>query len=474
MNKIFKTIGLSLMALVAMTFAACSSEDFSGANQSGMPNVADANYSVTVDQSTNYVTFAFNSPGMYPIWTIDGKTYTDPGLKRFYAIEGDYTYSLKVGNANGVSDGEVTGTFHINETRYDFSPTLKNLTDGGTKEWRIYSAKKGHMGCGPASNPIEWWCANPEDKKDNTIYDDRITFTIPADGKTPSGEYTYSSGEDGHIFVNKGVEHYATNPHNDSDYDTPESPMTSTYELGYNVAEDLVTLTLPAGTLFPYIASDAQFTEATTFRVTDINSKTMTLVLDLDGISWQFILVNGADEAPDESFDPEKVNWADVNSPLNLGAPFNTKGEFTFWWATNGWASGGDGTQDPTFSYADGVYTLTTTSAGSETWQGQCSMICPINIEAGQFYDFSIDFNSSVAKENVTFKFAEGAEGDPNPIIEEVGSVKVKKGANKIQFAKRVAPASFANGKLIFDFGIREAGETYEISNIIIQKHNPK
>jgi hypothetical protein len=74
----------------------------------------------------------------------------------------------------------------------------------------------------------------------------------------------------------------------------------------------------------------------------------------------------------------------------------------------------------------------------------------------------------------VTFKFAEGAQGDPNAIIEEVGSVKVKKGDNKIRFAKRVAPASFANGKLIFDFGFREAGETYKISNIIIQKHNPK
>ncbi len=479
MNKIFKTIGLSLMSVLAMTFAACSPEDFDGANQGGLPSVAGltegVDYLVSVDQSTNFVTFKLLTPGLYPIWGIDGKTTTDPGYRKFYAMEGDYSYSLKVGNANGVSDGEITGTFHIDETRYDFTPFLQKLTNGETKEWRIYASKKNHMGCGPYGNPIDWWAANANEKASNGIYDDRITFTMPTDIKSAKGEYTYSPGDDGLIFVNKGVSHYPNQDPN-NDYDAVENPMTSTYGFDYNVDENVIMLTLPAGTLFPYMANDSQFDQGSTFRVTDINSKTMTLVLDLDGISWQFILINGADEASAKEFDPDMVNWADVNSPLNLGAPFNTKGEFTLWWATYGWnpTSDDDPSVLPVTSYKDGVYTITTTCGGNEAWQGQCSMICPINIEAGQYYDFSIDFNSSVEKENVTFKFAEGVKGDPNAIVEEVGSVKVKKGDNKIRFAKRVAPASFANGKLIFDFGFREAGETYKISNIIIQKHNPK
>ena len=100
-------------------------------------------------------------------------------------------------------------------------------------------------------------------------------------------------------------------------------------------------------------------------------------------------------------------------------------------------------------------------------------MICPITIEAGAYYDFSIDLNSSVDKENVTFKFCQG-NNDDNAIVAEVGNVRVKAGDNKIRYAKRVAASGFTEGKLMFDFGFREPGETYKISNIIIQKHNPK
>ena len=288
MNKIFKTIGLSLMSVLAMTFAACSPEDFDGANQGGLPSVAGltegVDYLVSVDQSTNFVTFKLLTPGLYPIWGIDGKTTTDPGYRKFYAMEGDYSYSLKVGNANGVSDGEITGSFHIDETRYDFTPFLQKLTNGETKEWRIYASKKNHMGCGPYGNPTEWWAANANDKANNGIYDDRITFTMPTDIKSAKGEYTYSPGDDGLIFVNKGVSHYPNQDPN-NDYDAAESPMTSTYGFDYNVDEDVIMLTLPAGTLFPYMANDSQFDQGSTFRVIDINSKTMTLVLDLDGIS---------------------------------------------------------------------------------------------------------------------------------------------------------------------------------------------
>lgn len=110
MNKILRYVGCALMAAFAL--ASCSPEDYDGVNEAGIPKLEDAIYSVTVDQSTNTVTYSFDTPGMYPIWTIDGKTVTNTTVKKFYALAGDYNYSLQVGNRNGVSDGKIDGTPH--------------------------------------------------------------------------------------------------------------------------------------------------------------------------------------------------------------------------------------------------------------------------------------------------------------------------------------------------------------------------
>mgnify|MGYP001224024048 FL=1 len=47
----------------------------------------------------------------------------------------------------------------------------------------------------------------------------------------------------------------------------------ATYNLGYNAELDCVTITLPAKTLFPYMADDAQMNGAMTYIITDLNSK---------------------------------------------------------------------------------------------------------------------------------------------------------------------------------------------------------
>lgn len=359
---------------------------------------------------------------------------------------------------------------HIDETRYDFGPTLDKLSGGSTKEWRIYANKAGHMGCGPYTNPTEWWSAAPHDKDGNTIYDDRITFSNDY-------KYTYSSGEDGHIFVNTGVNHYATNPNNGSDYDTPENGMESTFELGYNAAEDVVTLSLPAGTLFPYIANDVQFSSGSTFRILDINNKTITLSLDLEGISWQFILVNGEDEAEEEGFNPDDVNWCAVDAAENLGAGFNTKGTMSFWWANAGWAQIGD----PGFSFADGVYTIDVTENGGGEWQAQCTINgVPLNIEEEAYYDISCKLTASESIDRVTIKVNKDpdVDGDPNTLFYN-GGISLKKGENTVRFAKIMAmngstPIAFDQAKFIVDLGGAPVGAQVSLSDIIIQKHNPK
>ena len=89
----------------------------------------------------------------YPIWIFDGTTYsTTNGLKKIYAVAGDYTVDVKIGNANGISDGVITKTFHVDNTIMDFTKYYTLLCKDG-KKWHIDGETAGHMGCGePGTN----------------------------------------------------------------------------------------------------------------------------------------------------------------------------------------------------------------------------------------------------------------------------------------------------------------------------------
>lgn len=473
MKNILKTLGLTLMAVLAMT--ACSPEKFDGADENGLPNIASADYTVTVDQETNMVTFTLNTPGMYPIWTIEGSPEykgTVNGYKKHYIFKGTYNYTLKVGNRNGVSDGEVTGTFTIDNTRYDFSKTIAALTGGDTKEWRIYASKKGHMACGPeGSDGTGWWSAAPNEKAGEGIYDDRITFSS-------TDAYTYSAGEDGNTFINAGVTAFGVTA--GGDYSMPlvgQFGMLSEgkYALGYNDAMGQETITLPAHMLFPYIGHQQQIDAAYTLRILSIDSKYMELALDLPGIVWHFSLINGDDPEPSTDFDPEKVNWAETGSSLNLAKNLNTVGSMVFWWADAGWAQ----QADPTFEYANGVYTITAPYSTAAQWQAQCSIHNGgLNLEAGKAYDFQVVIEANQLFENATIKVCQ--EDNDDNILVFANPVVLKKGTNVVQLAKRYVKgkdggdADATNCKFIIDLGGCPAGLSVKVKDIVVQAHNPK
>lgn len=211
MNKILKYIGCALVSGLAL--AACSPDDFNGAN-GNLPLVSDYEAKVTVDQENNVATFEIVctdgsvAEGVYPIWTINTGSETKSTVNGFktnkVVVAGTYSYTFQVGNRNGISDGVKSGTFTINTTRYDFLPTIEKLTGGSSKEWRVYSATKGHLGCGEGhNNPAGWWSAGPEEKASEGMYDDRVIFTKT--DAASAGAYSYSAGEDGNTFLNAGV-----------------------------------------------------------------------------------------------------------------------------------------------------------------------------------------------------------------------------------------------------------------------------
>lgn len=490
--KYKKIRNLTTLLLAGLAMIACSPEDYSGVD-GNIPQISDYTPVVTVDQDNNIATFNIvdkngNEPvGVYPIWEITTTTTTKTTVNGYKTptiiLAGDYTYTLKVGNRNGISAQSVDGTFTINTTRYDFSDFVSKLTDNSTKEWRIYSAQAGHMGCGESiTNPANWWSAGAEDKSAEGIYDDRVTFTANAD-KLAEGTYTYSAGDDGLTFCNTGVTTLGITG-SSADYSTPcvgvnGAQTTATYSLAYDSSLDMVTITLPAKTLFPYMASDAQMSGAYTLYVSDINTKTMTCVLALESICWQFIFVNGEDA--ETTFDVNQINWCETNDAENIGNAFNQTGTMNFWFADANWSQ----VDDPDFSYVDGVYTITTKTASAAEWQGQCSIpTTAVNVEAGEFYDFSCKIIASEAVDRITIKINKDPDDDPAGDVNTLfykNNFSLKAGENTLRYAK-ITPTntstkestSFDQAKFVLDIGGCAAGVTLKLSDIIIQKHNPK
>ena len=115
-TKIFIT------CLAALALVACSPDEYSGADPNGVPQVndyADA-FKVTVDQSTNQAHFTFDPSvqGITPVWIINGSRYSSSySDSAYYRKAGDYTVECKVKNRNGISDGSIIQTFHVNKTK---------------------------------------------------------------------------------------------------------------------------------------------------------------------------------------------------------------------------------------------------------------------------------------------------------------------------------------------------------------------
>ena len=452
MKNIIKYMAGALFAGLTMT--ACSPEKFDGPDQAGVPTSNGADFDISVDQSINQVTVSYNQKGSYPIWSFDGgKTYsTQPTVSKIFALRGDYQVSMKIGNRNGISQGEVTKTFTMNQTQVDFD-SYKSKFVG--KEWRIKYDEAGHMGCGPSgTDGLGWWSAAPGDKADWGVYDDRITFSN-------DGAYTYNPGAGGTVYVNWGCSiypEYNINKASETDFTAPVDPQTSSYTLDAD-ADGNVVIKLAAKTLFPYIANDEQFNGGE-YRIESLSNKKMSLIIDNGNIAWHFILTSEEDKPATPS-----INWVAVDSPDNLGAGFNTVGTMEFWWADAGWGQIGN----PEFSYADGVYTITATENGGAEWQAQNSIHhVETNIVKDEYYNIRFKINASAEVGRFTFKICD--EGNDDNTLIYKNDLELAAGDNVIELKDIKSGGSFTEAKLFIDLGGITPGTTLKLSDIIVQK----
>lgn len=379
MKTTLKYIALSMSAAL---MAACS-PDYITPDQAKLPQAADFDVQVEVNQETNYVTFNMNNNGIVPVWVVGatdpidnangskvtGKNYayTGNGLLLRFRDEGKHTVEVKAYNAHGISVGSQMVEFTLNNTYrdpFDPAPYIKALNDGSTKTWEWNHTVAGHFGCGPfGGTGTEWWSAGAEDKKDWSLYDDKITFGA-------DGSYIYDPG-DGQLYVNanSGIKpEYATG----EDYLVPWEKTTATYSVESNwndAGVEEIYITLPKGTPMSYVADQTELDDP---RYLVLESKPadmkkcLKLVANLktsgnpDGIAWHYEFVkegSAGGDVTDPLYGKTSKTWvldSEANGHIGCGPDqANAAG----WWAAGPNEKAGFGLYDDEITfYADGKY----------------------------------------------------------------------------------------------------------------------
>lgn len=379
MKTTLKYIALSMSAAL---MAACS-PDYITPDQAKLPQAADFDVQVEVNQETNYVTFNMNNNGIVPVWIVGatdpidnangskvtGKNYayTGNGLLLRFRDEGKHTVEVKAYNAHGISVGSQMVEFTLNNTYrdpFDPAPYIKALSDGSTKTWEWNHTVAGHFGCGPfGGTGTEWWSAGAEEKKDWSLYDDKITFGA-------DGSYIYDPG-DGQLYVNanSGIKsEYATG----EDYLVPWEKTTATYSVESNwndAGVEEIYITLPKGTPMSYVADQTELDDP---RYLVLESKPadmkkcLKLVANLktsgnpDGIAWHYEFVkegSAGGDVTDPLYGKTSKTWvldSEANGHIGCGPDqANAAG----WWAAGPNEKAGFGLYDDEITfYADGKY----------------------------------------------------------------------------------------------------------------------
>lgn len=466
MKNHIKSLFVAMAAVSApMLMTSCTEDDYYNVDINGVPEAsayAD-NMVITVDQETNTATFEFTGSGVYPVWIVDGKNYSsNMRFSRYYRKAGDYTIEMKVGNGNGVSNGTITKTFHIDKTKMNGFGGFVYESD-----FNLWTKADRHINSfyyAPGWSQL----ADPAHSFDG----DTFTVTLP-EATTDQWQAQAHVGTD--ICLTQG-EHYDGSVIFTASMDInnvtlkihPDGDDDDSHSFFMNQK-----INLTAGEPQAFFFSDSE-------AAVDMNNLVFTF--DFGGnpagieiIAENIVLKKHSDddgtvlpEIPTEQ-EPVWVDWASADN-LFTGMTYTTG----FYYAP-GWAQ----IADPGFSdNGAGEYTFTLPSATFERWQAQCSLNTDIVIDDIESeYDFMCMVESNVDLAAVMFKLVETnvddtEEGkrDTNFFFAEEKAVPA--GQTKIWFSKVKAPAAMHAVTMLFDLGGNPDGTEFKVSKIILQKHH--
>lgn len=464
-NILYSFGGIMLGAALALGFAACSPEEFDSPKEAGIPEAIDYEDAVRieVDQETNYAYFYFDSQrGVMPVWIIDGKNYSSNfTISKYYRKAGDYAVEVKIANANGVSDGSISKTFHVDKTKMSGFPGF--VYESPFNLWTKATKKINSFWYAPGWNQI----ADPVCSFDGDVF----SLTLPeattdqwqaqmhvgTDISLPEGEHYDGSV----IFTSTtDLENVTMKIHPDGDDDDAHSFFCNQ------------KINLTAGEPAAFFFSDLE-------AAVDMNNLVYTF--DFGGnpagceITIENIIIKKHSD-DDGTVLPElpkeqEPNWVDVDSEENLFSNFTFTNSF---WYAPGWTQ----IADPTITdNGDGSYTVSLPTAASERWQAQVAFNTNLEItDPSVVYDFTCTMESNVDIPAVMFKLVETDESeevkhDNNYFFAD--EMPVNSGVNKFWRSKLTPKEGTAMHAvtLIFDFGTCPGDTEVKISNIILQKH---
>ena len=454
-TKIYQLFRAGLVCCcAAAALTACSPESFDGPDQNGLPTMTGVDINMTVDQSVNQATFTVaNMPKQtYAVWKVNGEVFStlDP-MNWANAKAGTYDVELRLGNRNGFSQSSVSKTFTFENSQVDYTPYYTRIA----RTWRINHAEVGHMGCGePGTDGSNWWCAQPEDKADWGVYDDRITFSA-------DGDYLYDPGEGGTMYVNTGCTIFSEYNTNDGqDFMAVVDPQAASF--AFNMEGEKMLLLLSPDTQFPYISSDDQY-EYPEFTVLKLTNSEMVLLYEGDGITWRFMLTSKEDDAP-VAFKGYKFE-SDGNMLRDA-----TWDIFRYYAHGDGWEA--YNAEDITYTN-DGnkKFVVSLPNESNQRWQAQFQLqnLGGVSTEAGNNYDFSIKLKANQDLNSATVKLTDATD-DTNFYFDEV--IPLEAETEYLLVKSNMEGKDIASMHLVFDFGGCQAGTVVEITDMVLKDHD--
>lgn len=469
--KLFKYT-TAFLAVVSL-FAGCT-QDYLELDPNKVPQAADLQVRVDVDNETNYVTFYLDNNDMVPMWLVGddadvtGKkkyAYTGSGIMLRFRDEGEHSVEVKAYNAHGISVGSRVVTFSLENTwrnPFDATKYITMLAGSESKTWEWNSTVDGHFGCGPnASSPDEWYSAKANDKDGLGLYDDRMTFTA-------DGNFTWNPGEGGTVFVNAGSGYKSEYKTGDDDYQVPEDEFATTYTFENNwndAGVEEVYLVLPEGRHLSYIPHLTALSSPR-YLVKEQTTKQITLVMDAPtengggGIAWKYQFIVEGSTKPEVPSGPV----FDPNDPDNLWLNAVTD-DHHFWFADNDWTE-----IAPATVTSDGNLHefLLPEGIGGQQWQGQFFFQnTGIASNSERIYDFYCVLSATADHAGVTIKLCD-MTADDAIIVDKRYALKAYE-----DFEVKVIAAEGVdsdNLKLVFDFGGGQGGSTVVVKDIIFRE----
>ena len=431
---------------------ACSPETFDGPDQNGIPSISGVDINMNVDQTVNQATFnVANMPkGTYAIWNVNGNMYSTLNPMSWANNKaGTYDVELRLGNRNGFSQGSISKTFTFDNSQIDLSPYFSRIS----RTWRINHTEVGHMGCGESgTDGSNWWSAQPEDKADWGVYDDRIIFS-------EDGVYTYDPGDGGTMYVNTGCSVFSQfNTNDGQDFMAEVAPQTAGYS--FDVDGDKILLKLSPETQFPYISSDAQFANPV-FTVIKLTNSEMVLLYEGDGITWRFMLTSKEDaDAPFGGFK--------ANSDFNMWKKATFTNDFYY-------AHGDAWEQNPQpigfETVSENKYKITLPCESNMQWQAQVKFFTDMSSSAANNYDFSAIFMSTNDIKGATVKLVLHGGGDNDNVFYFADRIDLDAGDSYVFWKSDMPGIDMDKVDLVLDFGGAPAGTEVEVKNVVFKNH---